>query len=273
MKNSIYNIYEFPECQGIIVSGDIHGDFNLLVNKVCAQYQMRNTLIIVAGDCGFGFEKKGYYENIVKKNAKRMNDANNWILFIRGNHDNPAYFDGSAFKHKRFKAIPDYSVVKACEHTLLCIGGAISIDRENRKYAWRQSQMKHFNTQRIYKENPFEPNYYWPKEYPVFNKSLLDKISSEHSIDTVITHSAPSFCELQSKSGLIRWAENDENLITDVNQEREVFDKIYQELKGKHPLSYWCYGHFHQSWSSNIDGVKFKMLDITELYEIPIRKI
>lgn len=45
---------------------------------------MENTLLIVAGDCGFGFENKSYYENIVKKNAKRMNDNNNWILFVRG---------------------------------------------------------------------------------------------------------------------------------------------------------------------------------------------
>lgn len=47
-----------------------------------------------------------------------MNTANNWILFVRGNHDNPAYFDGKTFKHKRFMSIPDYSIVKVCGHTL-----------------------------------------------------------------------------------------------------------------------------------------------------------
>lgn len=117
MNNTNYNLYEFPECESIVISGDIHGDFNLLVNKMCMQYKMENTLLIVAGDCGFGFENRGYYENIVKKNTKRMNEANNWILFVRGNHDNPAYFDGCTFKHKRFIAIPDYSIVKACGHT------------------------------------------------------------------------------------------------------------------------------------------------------------
>ena len=105
MNSRKYNIYQFPECKDIVVSGDIHGDFNLLVNKICVQYQMRNTLVIVAGDCGFGFDKRGYYDNMVKRNAKRMNDANNWIVFIRGNHDNPAYFDGKSFKYKRFIAI------------------------------------------------------------------------------------------------------------------------------------------------------------------------
>ena len=92
MNSRKYDIYQFPECNNVVVSGDIHGDFNLLVNKICVQYQMQNTLVIVAGDCGFGFDKRGYYDNMVKRNAKRMNDANNWIVFIRGNHDKPSIF-------------------------------------------------------------------------------------------------------------------------------------------------------------------------------------
>ena len=133
MRTETYhNIYDFPDCCSIVICGDIHGDFNLLVNKVCVQYQMKDTLVIVAGDCGFGFERKGYYENIVKRNARRVNESNNWFLFIRGNHDNPAYFDGKTFRYKRFTCIPDYSVVKANGHTILCVGGAISVDRQPR---------------------------------------------------------------------------------------------------------------------------------------------
>ena len=30
----------FPEAKTIIVSGDIHGDFNQLVFKLCIQYQL-----------------------------------------------------------------------------------------------------------------------------------------------------------------------------------------------------------------------------------------
>ena len=93
MNSRKYDIYQFPECKDVVVSGDIHGDFNLLVNKICVQYQMQNTLVIVAGDCGFGFDKRGYYDNMVKRNAKRMNDANNWIVFIRGNHYCPVKVD------------------------------------------------------------------------------------------------------------------------------------------------------------------------------------
>lgn len=50
----------YPEAKSVVISGDIHGDFNELVFKLCIQYQMKDTLLVVAGDCGFGFEKKEY---------------------------------------------------------------------------------------------------------------------------------------------------------------------------------------------------------------------
>lgn len=43
-------LYEFPDAKVIVVSGDIHGEFNQLVYKCCVQYRMTDTLIVVAGD-------------------------------------------------------------------------------------------------------------------------------------------------------------------------------------------------------------------------------
>ena len=119
--------FDFPEAKGIVISGDIHGEFNQLVFKCCVQYGMTDTVIIVAGDCGFGFEQQGYYENVYNHNRGRLSKSNNWVLFIRGNHDNPAYFNDYPIKHRRWMTAPDYSVVRACGHEILCVGGAISV--------------------------------------------------------------------------------------------------------------------------------------------------
>ena len=124
--NGIFSL-SFPEAKTIIVSGDIHGNFNQLVFKLCIQYQLTDTLLIVAGDCGFGFEKKEYYEQIVRRNAKRMNQANNWIVFVRGNHDNPAYFDGAMLNFKRFVAVPDY-----WHYKIFCVNGNTGFRNESR---------------------------------------------------------------------------------------------------------------------------------------------
>ena len=104
---------------------------------------------------------------------------------------------------------------------------------------------------------------------PVYDEIALANIDNDIPIDTVITHTAPSFCELISKNGLSEWAKQDSGLLSDCSKERSVMDRIFEHLKSAgHPLSHWYYGHFHQSWNSEIDGVLFSMLDIMEFKEL-----
>ena len=205
-------LIEFKKAESIVVSGDIHGDFTQLVYKCCIQYEMTNTLIIVAGDCGFGFERPGHYENIYKRCCSQLKNNNNWIVFVRGNHDNPAYFNVNPIKHARWMTIPDYTILKACGHTILCVGGAISVDRTYRKNS------KHYHDYQ--QSDSMEPNVYWTNEPPIFDKDSLDIIDNQFAIDTVITHTSPSFCEKSSHIGLEDWAKRDETLLDDVKQER-----------------------------------------------------
>ena len=108
---------------------------------------------------------------------------------------------------------------------------------------------------------------YWPNEGPIYNPSEISDIALP--IDTVITHTSPSFCELSSHIGLKSWAEWDPELIEDVTRERETMDKIFYGLKeAGHNIERWLYGHFHQSWNAVIDGVQFSMLDIMEFKEV-----
>ena len=199
------NIYTltFPNAMNVVVAGDIHVEFNQLVHKLCVQYAMRDTLLIVAGDCGFGFDNPGYYDEMVKKNSRRMSEANNWIVFVRGNHDNPAYFDGETFRHLRFIAVPDYSIIRACGHTILCVGGAISIDRLYRMQKWEEDKAKQKYTPSGIVDSRLARQYYWPSEAPIYDDALLTRINEGFAIDTVVTHTAPSFCQLLNKCGTI----------------------------------------------------------------------
>ena len=48
-------------------------------------------------------------------------------------------------------------------------------------------------------------------------------------------------------------------------------DAIFLFLRGhRHSIKRWYYGHFHQSWSGQREGVLFSMLDIEEMKEIPV---
>ncbi len=251
-----FHTYTFPEAKNIIICGDIHGEFNSLIYRLCIQYQLTDTLLIVAGDCGFGFEKPGYYENVFKRNSARLSKANNWIVMVRGNHDDPSYFNKEKIKHERCRTIPDYSIIQACGHNILCIGGAVSIDRYYRK---KHDAKYHLSGTASY----------WADEMPYYDEAILNEIGKQIRIDTVITHTAPSFCELISKNGLSEWTALDPAIPADCEIERKTMDLIYKHLKAdRHPVHHWYYGHFHQSWNSEINGILFSMLDIMEFKEL-----
>ena len=246
--------FEYPEAKGVVVCGDIHGDFHTLVHKMCIQYRMTDTLLIVAGDCGFGFEKPAYYEQVYNKDAGRLRKANNWIAFVRGNHDNPAYFNEERIAYRRWRTVPDYSVISACGHGILCIGGAVSVDREQR----RKEQARRALSQ---------TGYYWPDEAPVFSEEAIDGLSLP--IDTVVTHTAPSFCGKQDHAFLRDWAELDPELPDDVAAERKTMDNIHERIRQSGlPVRSWFYGHFHESRTEFIEGIEFRMLDIMEFCEM-----
>ena len=158
--------------------------------------------------------------------------------------------------------LPEYSSIRACGRTILCVVGATSIDRLLRMSA------KQYHLPRP--DDLLMPNVYWNNEQPEFNKKRLDIIDRQCAVDTVITHTSPSFCELSSHHFLESWAERDVDLMDDIKYERQVMDDLYNYLYTKnHPLRYWYYGHFHESRHAEIDDVMFNMLDIMELREIP----
>lgn len=244
--------FQYKDAKQIVVCGDIHGDFSHLVYKLCVRYQMTDTLLIVAGDCGFGFEVPKNYTVYYNRLAIRLRKANNWIVFVRGNHDDPSYFQEEKVSYRRFRCVPDYSTIHACGHNILCVGGGVSIDRRtrienNHKYAGKTTA------------------FYWEDEMPVFDENKIREIGECLRIDTVVTHTAPSFCPLQEKNFLKDWAPYDPTLPDDCEKERKTMDKIFEALTNDgHPLDKWYYGHFHQTYQCKRHGVCFRMLDIME---------
>lgn len=249
------NVLSFSEVQSTVISGDIHGDFIALVDML-RQTDIHDALVVVAGDCGFGFHSIEYYTQIYRQVLRHLQAYNLYIIMLRGNHDNPSYFNGDKrITYERWQTVSDYTVLQACNHNILCVGGAISIDRQMR-LRWMD----------------LRPEYetYWIDESPVYNPIVLDSLLEQGiKIDTVVSHTAPSFCELQTKRGLSSWCLKDSALWNDATQERQTMDDIYAHLlRDKHPLKHWYYGHFHQTWHSHMAGINYTLLDIMELQEL-----
>ena len=134
-------------------------------------------------------------------------------------------------------------MVTVNEKKILCVGGAVSVDRTLRK----------------------EDIDYWSNENFSYQEDKLNKVRG----DIVITHSAPSFCFPQSKSEISEWLKNDLKLDKDITEERTLHDKLYEKLilNGKHP-SKWIYGHFHHSCRERVEETEFILLNELELLEI-----
>lgn len=195
-----------------------------------------NAVFIIAGDCGLGFNKPKYYEDLFEKFNKVLAYNNTYIIMVRGNHDDPAYFDGKRINFSNIKAVPDYSVISANGKNILCVGGAISLDR-----TWRIKQEGRINRFSTTKKKTI----YWKDEAPVYNQEALDDITKNVKIDCVVSHTAPSFVNPESHAGLDEWSIDDSSLISDVMEERRVLDKVFETLRDcdMRP-KYWAYGHF-----------------------------
>jgi hypothetical protein len=174
--------------------------------KNCA---FSDSLFIIAGDCGLGFNKPKYYEDLFEKFNKILSYNNTYVVMVRGNHDDPAYFDGERVNLSNIKAVPDYSVINANDKNILCVGGAISLDR-----TWRIKQEERINRFSTSKKKSI----YWKDEAPIFNKEALDKVTNSTKIDYVVSHSAPSFVNPENHIGIDEWSVDDKTLVSDIKE-------------------------------------------------------
>ncbi len=254
------NVYDFNDYRNLAVCGDIHGEFSTLAHNV-ERLGIENSVILVAGDCGIGFEKEKHYLRLYGKIRKSLDKSNNLLLLVRGNHDDPAYFNGDRIDYERMRCIPDYSVVKAAGRNVLCVGGAISIDRKHRlESMWLET---------IWGERRTARPTYWENEAPVFDEAALAGIAAGGiGIDCVVTHTCPSFCYPRSKRGVALWLDDDATLAADLHSERAVMDKLHERLLADgHPVRDWFYAHFHDSRTEFIGNIRFSLLGIMELKE------
>jgi DNA repair exonuclease SbcCD nuclease subunit len=242
----------------LVVSGDWHGDWKAVIGEI-KRLDLRDCTLIQVGDFGMGFDPIKKDLATLKYLNTTLKPRNIQLYAIRGNHDNPTYFDGS-IKTSNIKLLPDYSVLTIDGLNVLCVGGAISIDR---------------------KPNPAEFDYrgrpwkgrkegvnYWPNETFVLKPELLKDLKN---IDIVVTHSAPDFCEPRTKHGLSTWIKADPGLADECMKERNDHSKMYDILKANDcPLKYWFYGHFHYYKREEFENTECVLIDINQFYEVRI---
>lgn len=275
------------DCNEVIFIGDLHGNFDSIPYFI-KQKDINGAALVFCGDIGMGFSKPEYYHNEFVKIDKVCKERNVHIYMFRGNHDDPSYFDGNPLKldddieyePDNIHLIEDYSVIQANmedgnKHYILCVGGAISIDRTYRRKK-NEVYVKEYMLWHDCSEEEAEKKatkIYWENEPPVFRPESIEGMV-EFKIDVVATHTAPSFVYPYTKDGIKYWIENDLPLGKDCDDERKCMDDIYNKLKEcGHPVKEWIYGHFHTHEENDYEGVHFTLLDMDRMGRYDIKSL
>ncbi|MBR6516373.1 MAG: metallophosphoesterase [Bacilli bacterium] len=245
------------------VIADSHGDFNTLYSNI-VKY-LSDCILIIAGDVGLGFYDEEYYRKTFEELNNLMIEKHINCYLIRGNHDEPRYFKEHLINYSNIKTVDDYSIISIGDKNILCIGGAISIDRniriknDEKKYNDNLGWMKLYNpyiTQKEVREKTLKT--YWKDEIVIYDEEKLNEILVENNIDFVITHTSPSFAWKNGLDEIKYWLDRDEALRDDLSEERENLTKVFNKLIecNREPKK-WVYGHFHEHNVETFENTEF----------------
>lgn len=240
--------------KNLLFMGDIHGNFNYVKWYIKA-HKIENCTIYQVGDFGIGFTTEFNDMNVLGDLNRFLNERNIQMYAIRGNHDNPKFFDGHLANHfDNLHLLADYTVIDVEGVKILGVGGAVSVDRVPR-----------IREQDMYKH---DVTLYWDEEVFVLDE---EKLRTFENIDIVVTHTAPEFCMPINKDGfgylVENFAINDRKLKDDLTEERRLLTKMCNILGEKNKPFLWVYGHFHRDHNEVINGTEYRLLAINEVYD------
>ncbi len=120
----------------LIFLGDIHGSFNI-IHQYVKLYGIKDAHIIQVGDFGVGFQTLEKEKRMLEMFNPLLEKNNVHVWAIRGNLDYKPHFHNDPFGLSNIHLVKDYTVLELCGKKILCIGGAISVDR-----TWRYTKLQ-----------------------------------------------------------------------------------------------------------------------------------
>jgi len=243
------------------ICGDIHGELSGLVRNAvnrgisCAD-------ILVVGDFGAGFGRPKSMDVAYGKVRAALEKNDICIYTIRGNHDNPAFFDGK-HDYDRLHFLPDHSIVELCGKRIYPVGGAVSEDIDFVDPQTRKSR-RMINNSLI--RSGSSKRVWWPDEAPTQIAECFPT-----AVDIVVSHEAPlMLAPLTTRPNHMR-----EKTFLKILESRIYLDFVMRAIKPSH----WFYGHYHFQCETSIqfpvrDGeesprkIHCQCLDIAEMTQI-----
>ena len=214
----------------IIAIGDVHGKFDQLNSKI-KEILEGNTGVnfVQLGDFGLGFDQP--FQDWGKLNPinELLKKKDSTLYVIRGNHDNPAFWDsGCGFHFSNIHFVPDETIRLIEDKLCYFVGGAISVDRTSRRQGID----------------------YWRAEEA--NQGF--RVMIDDKIDILFTHDVYHPCSpytIGNSNTVNYFSIVDENLIQDLEGSQNVMRNLYEDILKTNPTFSWYHGHYHESHVTN----------------------
>lgn len=223
----------------IILIGDVHGDWHFL-REFAIKFPEFN--VIQLGDFGMGYMEPSKQHFKLDNLSKVFEKANSHLYVIRGNHDDPKYFDDRVI-NDRITFLRDYSVLTTYNgDRIQLVGGGISVDRKLRE----------------------ENKGWWKGEKIVFSPVKIEKV------DCFLSHVPPKnfiLDKFQTNGFVDVFCKEDLTLREELKEEQELMQNLFDLSQAN--LSY--FGHMHVD-TSCVDGFhrRYRCVDINEALELLI---
>lgn len=235
----------------IIAIGDIHGEFDKFYFELEKFFDGREAEqgvnFVQVGDFGIGFNPLREWKELLPI-RKILKINNSKLSVIRGNHDNPAYWDSLiGFQSDGLiEFVPDNTIRKIDDKICYFAGGAISIDRTRRRQGL---------------------DYWRGEEYNIDRKTF--NLAGEH-IDILFTHDVYHGCSPFTVNNHIvnYFKEIDDNLEGDLLLHNSRMETLYSEIIKTNPNFAWYHGHYHESHLTVNGEQKTHSLNIFEFKEV-----
>jgi UDP-2,3-diacylglucosamine pyrophosphatase LpxH len=228
------------EGRKLIFWGDNHWTFNYIREELDKD-RLTDTVLIQVGDFGVGFKHIEKEKSVLRHLNLLLIEKNVTLYVLRGNHDNPKYYNNKQLNLSNIILLEDYSILCINEHKVLTIGGAVSIDQIHR----------------------IPGKSWWVGEKVVYSDIVKEltgiTIVASHTIPGEVPPPLDMKVPILEHYGLLQpWLEYE------LRDERELMTKIYAELQENNNIEKWYYGHYHRSFLSEINGTTFYGLNINE---------
>lgn len=228
----------------IVAIGDVHGKIPQLIERI-EEFNLTGIDYVQVGDFGIGFDSPIRESKKLKELDILLQYKESRMWIIRGNHDNPMYWDPDfSYDLSNIVLVKDNTCIDIKGKSCFFAGGSLSIDRKNR--------MKGVS--------------YWPRESYYWEEPK----NTPKTIDYLFTHDVYHHCSpFRIESPIVqRRFMSDPDLRGDLIENQIQMKKLYEFVTTANKEFSWYHGHYHESHFTSIENQKTYSLAELEFREV-----